>query len=535
MNNMQKPAMELVKIPRTRKLPALNDPYHAVPPSHTTSRFHTHELKVRGKSITAFLQQRQRTPCIANTRSFYAGVHNSRMETSIDKVIKPVKLCQNPSLYMQSLCVLSENTLCCTIGYKIQVWELTKTHSIKRFEEDHAPDKTAIVKTLDTNRFLSYSTFFNTVAIWYLVDDKLLKHELSPEVHAENVFHCEYMKCDRVISCSLKENNLVVWSKNISEIAFEYRELKIHTWGHQKVKGHTNSNIGFEQILALQSGQILSLTHRGSSNGFLTNTHKPELFLHTEQKDGTWSSHHLNKDIPDWIHMLQEGEHGTLLADIRNGKMPAIQCWSKNQEGTWSLKRIICPKHSSLVNGIRALSNDRLLTWDYGGELRVCHQKSEPEEQVSELATELATELKLDSRSDTDSELEPELKRLSEMYKNADKYWAYSDLSGHKEKINDAVELQSGNILSWSDDATIRLWNEQVPDSRLENKQEPDTSWKSVALVGKTSRHPQVEGVAILAPGYLISMAKYDSKFLLWDVSSVIPTASPPSTENQEA
>ncbi len=83
-------------------------------------------------------------------------------------------------------------------------------------------------------------------------------------------------------------------------------------------------------------------------------------------------------------------------------------------------------------------------------------------------------------------------------------------LKGHTDKINGAIELSSGGILSWSFDKTLRLWSFNgfwSPDGRLS----PDLTCKAV-LEGHTDK---VKGAIELRSGDILSWGE-DSSMRLW-------------------
>ncbi|MBR5710958.1 MAG: TIR domain-containing protein [Thermoguttaceae bacterium] len=84
-------------------------------------------------------------------------------------------------------------------------------------------------------------------------------------------------------------------------------------------------------------------------------------------------------------------------------------------------------------------------------------------------------------------------------------------LKGHTDKINGAIELRSGGILSWSADKTLRLWSIngfRSPDGFLS----PDLTCKAV-LEGHTDK---VNGAIELRSGDILSWGEVSS-MRLWD------------------
>jgi len=82
-------------------------------------------------------------------------------------------------------------------------------------------------------------------------------------------------------------------------------------------------------------------------------------------------------------------------------------------------------------------------------------------------------------------------------------------ITGHTDRVIGAIQLSDGRLLSWSQDSTLRLWNE-------------DGSIPLATLTGHTS---EIYGVIELSDGRLLSWSK-DSTLRLWSKDGSMPLAT---------
>lgn len=240
----------------------------------------------------------------------------------------------------------------------------------------------------------------------------------------------------------LRDGNLLGWSfwDNLGLWTSEGRLIRILT-------ATTTDIDDVSGVLELHDGRILSWSHDYSLRLYTSNGHLLKvLAAHTDIVKGALELHdgHLLSWSDDLTLRLWDSE-GTLIKTL-NG-------------------------HTGLINGATELQGRRLLSWSDNGMLRLWDSDGNLLKSLSGYTYGVAGAIELSSGRilswgvAKNDNCDPECSIVD----NWLKLWdgdgeIIATLTGNQKPILGAKQLQDGRILSWSYDADIRIWQEEIPN-----------------------------------------------------------------------